>query len=269
MNQAIKEWQLFLKSSPLGVSFKGEPNGYFSAEFDAAMNAFESAISKKLNKPLQGFFYYAGSIRNSPAKIQELLPPKSPEQPKPIDKPSDKPTATVSSPISAFKTYLAKNKSFQGPINDDITPEFTSAITRLEDMIAQAIQKITGNRPNTQSLIWSNNQLNTTSQDVDSALTILGKQLKEKSPKTATAQATVDNISNSDPPPYQFTIKDFHFNNQDFQADNPEDFRRISREKETPVPEDLLEPKPNIPPAPPNSKKISKLEKLFQESGNI
>lgn len=197
------------------------------------MKAFENALSAKLNKSLQGTFYYAGTIRQSPAKIKELLPPPT----APSAKPEDKPTtpAPTTSPISNFKAYLAKNKMFTGPINDEPTQEFISTIKRLEDMIAAAVQKLTSKKPNTANLIWNNNQLATTPEDVDKALAILAKQLKAR-PIAKSGQATVENIENSGPPPYDFLV-------HDFETGNPDESQQIGR-RFPEIPQNMMADKP-------------------------
>lgn len=50
MDQAIKELQDFLKTSPLGVSYKGPSDGYSSPELVNATNSLQSIIKDKLSK---------------------------------------------------------------------------------------------------------------------------------------------------------------------------------------------------------------------------
>jgi len=181
MDARIKEWQDYLKSSPLGVGYGGPSDGEMNDQFKAALQGLEAKL-REAKKPMT--LLVGDTVSVDVSTIRALV-----EQVAQEVKPSPKPVPTAipqNATIIAWKKYLQSKGLYSGDVNSDVPDDaFKSGMRSLEGMITKRVPTVAG-------MIWQGGQVNPQANiaDVEEAL----KLLAENSPKTSVAVANFDSL---------------------------------------------------------------------------
>jgi peptidoglycan hydrolase-like protein with peptidoglycan-binding domain len=173
MNQAIKDLQSFLKTTPLGIAFSGKVDGIAGPDTIAAANNLQNAIKQKLPEASSLVILSGENVVTPPAKLKELMAKIS----KPEDKENDKKAIPVSvnQNIKAMQESLNSNPfgiTYNGPKDGVINKELVAALQQLETKI----QSITG--ANVAGKIISGENIITTPDDLNKTFKLIASYQK-------------------------------------------------------------------------------------------
>jgi len=162
----INQVQVFLKSSPLGVSYSGPIDGKINSIFLDAVSKFESAVQAKFpSEKIVGTIRSGNNISSSGfAKAISLLK----NEPKKTEKPEDK----SQNRIAEFQKYFGLNPT---GIADD---KLANAAKATELMLSKNLED-----PTIKGLLWndSTKSFNTSVADLQSALNLAAAYKKKNS----------------------------------------------------------------------------------------
>lgn len=184
-NSRIEQYQRFMETSPLGVSYKAKEYGILDPALISSLSALESRLIDITGDPtIKGKLVSGGSINysTSPGNILSLL-----------EKPGK-------SDVIAFKKYLNGMGMYNGDINSSVAdPQLISALKSIENDIAKKIGS-----ESVKGLIWQGKGINpdTSPADVQSALELL------KTKKTAQSLDTFEVNREDNPIGLKFIITD-------------------------------------------------------------
>jgi hypothetical protein len=185
----VKQWETFLASSPLGVSYSGQ-TGQVTPALQTAINQLALKLQQTLGRPVNLTVY-------DPASAQKLFQEAQQAKQKP-EAPGQKPAQPAQKTsqgelIKAWRAYL-KVGDANNPQPDQ---QLIQAITAAEGKISSVV-------PSAKGIIWQGNQINpqVPPSEYDTALKLL-QQAKPadkpvEQPKTAVAMPTLDALG---PPP--------------------------------------------------------------------
>ena len=163
----IKQIQIFLKSSPLGISYSGPMDGKINSIFLDAVSKFETAVQTKFpSEKIIGVIRSGSNISSSGfAKVISLLKnEKNPsvKEEKPEDKSQNR--------IAEFQKFFGLNPT--GIVDDKLA----NAAKSTETILSKDLED-----PTIKGLLWndSTKTFNTSVGDLQSALS-LAKKFKEK-----------------------------------------------------------------------------------------
>ncbi len=166
----INQVQVFLKSSPLGVSYSGPIDGKINSVFLDAVSKFEAAVQAKFpNEKIIGTIRSGNSVSSSGfAKSISLL-----KNEKKLTTKEEKPEDKSQNRIAEFQKYFGLNPT---GIADE---KLANAAKATESMLAKDLED-----PTIKGLLWndSTRSFNTTVGDLQSALN-LASSYKKKNTK--------------------------------------------------------------------------------------
>lgn len=181
MDAAIKAWQDYLKSSPLGVGYGGPSNGDINDQFRAAIQGLEAKIRDSGNPItiLNGTFINT-DVSSAKAIVdqiasQKATPQATPTAPAPTTGGEEVRTPTTS-PITEWKNYLRGKGLYSGDVNSlEIDDAFKRGMISLEGMLSKDVPAVSG-------MIWQGSGVNpkATTADVEEALTLLSQHKNQK-----------------------------------------------------------------------------------------
>jgi hypothetical protein len=164
MDERIKAWQEYLKSSPLGVSYTGPSDGVMNDQLKAALQSLETKLGTPL---LSGDTIVAdvGAAQSSPAQNATIL---------------------------EWKKYLQSKGLYTGDVNSDVQDDaFKAGMQALEELITKKVPTVSG-------MIWQNGKINPGASipDVEEALKLLGdaEKKEDKPAKTSSLKFGVTNF---------------------------------------------------------------------------
>jgi len=181
MDARIKEWQDYLKSSPLGVGYGGPSDGEMNDQLKTSLQSLEAKL-REAKKPmtLLSGDTVATDVSTIKSLIEQVAKETKPVEPAPI-KPQPQDTTII-----AWKKYLQGKGLYSGDVNSDAADDaFKSGMRSLEEIITKRVPTVSG-------MIWQNGQVNPQANiaDVEEAL----KLLAENSPKTSVAVTNFDEL---------------------------------------------------------------------------
>ena len=164
----INQVQVFLKSSPLGVSYSGPIDGKINSVFLDAVSKFETAVQTKFpSEKIIGTIRSGNGVSSSGfAKAISLLKNEKSISTKEEKKPEDK----SQNRIVEFQKFFGLNPT--GVVDDKLA----NAAKSTETMLSKDLED-----PTIKGLLWndSTKSFNTSVGDLQSALS-LAKKFKEK-----------------------------------------------------------------------------------------
>jgi hypothetical protein len=188
----VKQWEAFLATSPLGVSYGGGQTGKVSPALQNAHRQLVQKIQSALNRPLNITLDQPPTVAQN--LVGEVQKKQQAEQPAPQQPPQEQPKTGQGELVKAWRGYLKVGD----PNNPQSDPQLAQAITAAETKISSVI-------PSAKGIIWQGNQINpqVPPAEYDAALKLLQQHSQEAKPaetepKTATAMPTLDALG---PPP--------------------------------------------------------------------
>lgn len=163
----IKQIQIFLKSSPLGVSYSGPMDGKINSVFLDAVYKFETAVQAKFpSEKITGTIRSGNNISSSGfTKVISLL--KNEKNPTAKEEKLENKSQNI---IAEFQKFFGLNPT--GIVDDKLA----NAAKSTETMLSKDLED-----PTIKGLLWndSTKTFNTSVADLQSALS-LAKKFKEK-----------------------------------------------------------------------------------------
>ena len=169
MDAAVKAWQEYLKTSPLGVGYTGPSDGEINDPFKTAIKVLEVKL-KTGGHPLT---ILVGAGVATPVAIAKTVIDQISTQ-NLVNTPSTQTSAN--SPIAEWKKYLQGKGLYSGDVNSpDIDDAFKRGMISLEGLLTKDIPAVSG-------MIWQGSALNpnATIADVEESLNLLQKHKQTK-----------------------------------------------------------------------------------------
>lgn len=167
-SSGVKLTQQILKSSPLGVSYRGPIDGIMTPELSSALLTLQNKANERFKSHLTLLSGNSPNMRDI-NRLLEFLGAKPKSSTSPTDKPNEfilnlkkifnLPTTQL---ISDFEKY------FNLPVTGKISNQLIRAVQNLENNIAASIQD-----ESVKGMIWNGKALITTPADVASALKLI------------------------------------------------------------------------------------------------